>query len=152
VTRQRPVVVTIQPIERGAIITAADVELQSLDDVSTASGYRAPIGSMEQIVGTEAARPLPAGHVVVTSDVQAQLLVKRGEEVTVYARGGGIQVRTLARARQNGARGELVQVESLETRERFDAVVVGHREAVVFAGNTIPSADVAGPSLRSPRR
>jgi flagella basal body P-ring formation protein FlgA len=100
----------------------------------------------------EAARVIQAGQVIFSDDVQAPLLVKRGEEVTVYARGGGIQVRTLARARQDGARGELVPVESLETRERYDAVVVGLRAAVVFGGGTAPTADVAERPLRRPGR
>jgi flagella basal body P-ring formation protein FlgA len=64
--------------------------------------------------------------------------VKRGEEIAVYARGGGIQVRTLARAREDGARGELIGVESLEEKVPFDAVVTGLREAVVFSGSPAP--------------
>jgi flagella basal body P-ring formation protein FlgA len=68
-------------------------------------------------------------------------LVKRGEEISVVARGGGIQVRTFARARQDGARGELIPVESLETREQYDAVVVGLREAVVFSASSAPEPE-----------
>jgi flagella basal body P-ring formation protein FlgA len=61
------------------------------------------------------------------------VLVKRGEVITISSQAGGIRVRTTARAREDGARGDLVQVESLETRERFEVRVVGPREAAVFA-------------------
>jgi flagellar basal body P-ring formation protein FlgA len=152
VMRPQPVAVAIRAIERGAVVTAAYVELQQRNDLPPASGRHVPVGSVERLLGMEAARPIAAGQVIYSDDVQAPLLVKRGDEVTVYARGGGIQVRTTARARQDGARGELVQVESLETRERYDAVVVGPREAVVFAGNTAPTADVAERPSRLPRR
>jgi flagella basal body P-ring formation protein FlgA len=152
VTRPQSVVVAVRPIERGGVVTAAHVEVQERDDLPPAVGRRVPIESVEGLLGMEAARVIQAGQVIFSDDVQAPLLVKRGEEVTVYARGGGIQVRTLARARQDGARGELVPVESLETRERYDAVVVGLRAAVVFGGGTAPTADVAERPLRRPGR
>jgi flagella basal body P-ring formation protein FlgA len=71
--------------------------------------------------------------VIFTDRVQAPLLVRRGEVITVVSQGGGIRVRTTARARQDGARGQLVRVESLDTREPYDVRVVGLREAAVFA-------------------
>ena len=42
------VVVAVQPIARGAVITAADVELQSLEAVPAATSRRAPLTSVEQ--------------------------------------------------------------------------------------------------------
>jgi flagella basal body P-ring formation protein FlgA len=152
VTRPQSVVVAARPIERGAVVTAAHVELQERDSLPSAAGRRVPAGSVESLLGKEAARTIQAGQVLFDDDVQAPLLVKRGEDMTVYARSGGIQVRTIARARQDGARGELVQVESLDTRERYDAVVVGLREAVVFGGSSAPAANVAGRGFQSPRR
>jgi len=127
-----PVVVAVQPIARGAVITAADVELQSLEDLPGATGRRAPLTSVEQLIGMEARQAIAAGDVIYTDKVQAPVLIKRGELITVVAQGGGIRVSTTARARQDGARGELVQLESLETREKYDARVTGYRQAAVF--------------------
>lgn len=152
VKRPQPVVVATRPIERGGVVTAAFVEIEQRDNLPPASGRRVPVASVESVLGMEAARTIQSGQVIFDDDVRPPLLVKRGEEVTVYARGGGIQVRTSARARQDGARGELVRVESLETRDRYDAVVVGLREAVVFAGGTAPTASVAERPSQSPRR
>jgi flagella basal body P-ring formation protein FlgA len=128
-----PVVVAVQPIARGAVITAADVEIQTLDAVPAATGRRAPLTSVEQLVGMEARQAIAAGDVIFSDKVQAPVLVKRGELISVVAQGGGIRVTTTARARQDGARGELVQLESLETREIYDARVTGYREAAVFS-------------------
>jgi flagella basal body P-ring formation protein FlgA len=136
-----PVVVAVQPIARGALITAADVELQTIESVPSATSRRAPVTSLAQLIGMEARQPISVGDVVFTDRVQSPVLVKRGEVITVVSQGGGIRVSTTARARQDGARGELVQVESLETRERFDARVIGHRQAAVFASTSIPAAD-----------
>jgi flagella basal body P-ring formation protein FlgA len=82
----------------------------------------------------EARQPIAAGDVIFTDKVQAPVLVKRGEVITVVSQAGNIRVTTKARARQDGSRGELVQLESLETRETYDARVTGLREAAVFAG------------------
>jgi len=42
-------------------------------------------------------------------------------------------VRTSARSLHDGARGDLIQVEALATKEKFDVRVVGTHETEVFA-------------------
>jgi len=128
-----PVVVAVQPIARGDVFTAAVIELRDVDHAPQATDRRAAIGSVEQLIGMEARQAIQAGDVVFTDHIQAPVLVKRGDLVTVYSQGGGIRVRTTAKARQEGARGALVQVESLDTRERYDVRVVGPREAAIVA-------------------
>jgi flagella basal body P-ring formation protein FlgA len=128
-----PVVVAVQPIARGDVFTAAHIELRAVDYTPKATDRRAVVDSVEKLIGMEARQAIQAGDVVFTDQVQAPVLVKRGEVVTVSSQAGGIRIRTTARARRDGARGELVEVESLETRERFDARVVGLRETAVFA-------------------
>ena len=61
------------------------------------------IGSLDSLIGMEATHAIHEGDAVYSDDFRAQMLIKKGEEIVVYARGGGIQVRTLARARQDGA-------------------------------------------------
>jgi flagella basal body P-ring formation protein FlgA len=133
VTLATPAVVAIRPIARGEVITAAHIELQTIGLAPRAGDRRAPVGDVEQLIGLEARQAIQMGDIVFSDQVQAPLLVKRGDIITVTSQGGGIRVSTTARARQDGARGELVQVETLETRERFDVRVVGTREAAVFA-------------------
>ncbi|HEY3394615.1 MAG TPA: flagellar basal body P-ring formation chaperone FlgA [Lacipirellulaceae bacterium] len=146
-----PVVVAIQPVARGAVITAADVELQSLAEAA-AYGRCSPLTSVEELIGMEARQAIAAGDVIFTDKIQAPMFVRRGELITVVAQGGGIRVTTTARARQDGARGELVQLESLETREIYDARVTGYREAAVFtaAAATMPDRDYSPLSTQLP--
>jgi flagella basal body P-ring formation protein FlgA len=125
------IAVAARPIARGEVITAADVEMRSLD-AAPPTGRRAGVNSVEQIAGMEAKQAIQMGDVIYVDQVQSPLLVKRGEEITVVSQSGGIRVRTIARARQDGGRGQLVQVESLESKEKYDARVVGLREAAVF--------------------
>jgi flagella basal body P-ring formation protein FlgA len=135
VARPEPVVVAIRAIERGATITAADVLLSSSDQMSVASKHLGACKSVEEMIGLEASRSIQPGDVITTSDAKAPLLVKRGEEITVTTQGGGVRVRTTARARQDGANGDLIQAESLATRDRFDVRVVGRGEAAVFTSH-----------------
>jgi flagella basal body P-ring formation protein FlgA len=134
VTLPKQSAVAVRPIQRGGIITAADVEMRYVEEVVGASSRRVPIDDLEQLIGKEAAQAIKADSVIFSDQVQPPLLVHRGEVITVVARGGGIRVRTQARARENAALGDLVQVESLESRERYDAQVTGPKEATVLAG------------------
>jgi len=126
-----PVVVALRPLARGDLITAADVELQDVGYVRKASDRRLPAETVGSVIGMEAGRAIPAGAIVFADLVQSPMLVKRGDLVSISTRGGGFRVRVSARARQDGARGDLVQVESLETKDRFDVRVVGVRQAEI---------------------
>jgi flagella basal body P-ring formation protein FlgA len=137
-----PVAVAVQPIARGAVITAADVEIQTPESEPAANGRRAAFTSVEQLIGMEARQAIAAGDVIFTDKVQAPVLVQRGELIRVVSQAGGMRVTTTARARQDGARGDLVQLESLESRETYEARVTGYREAGVFV-----AASAAAPDL-----
>ena len=132
------VAVAIRPITRGAVITAADFEFQNTGVLPSMSTRRAPITTAEQLIGMEARQAIQVGDVILGDKVQSPVLVKRGDLVTVISHGSGIRIRTTARANQDGAKGELVQVESLETREHYDVRVTGHREAAIYLAHTPP--------------
>jgi flagella basal body P-ring formation protein FlgA len=138
-----PVVVALEAIPRGAVITAAHVELQTMAYATKASDRRTPFNSVEELIGMEARQSIPAGVVVTSDQVRSPVLVKRGEQITISSQGNGIRVRTTAKALNDSAKGELVQVESLTTKERFDARVVGMREATVIT--VTPVSEVSTP-------
>jgi flagella basal body P-ring formation protein FlgA len=140
VSLAQPVVVATRPIARGAIITGADIAAQVLDKPVLATGRRAPLYNVEELIGMEAKAAIQEGEVVFSDQVRPPFLVKRGDAVTVVAQGGGIRVRTIARATQDGSLGDLVQVESIQTKEKFDARVTGFREAAVLV--PMPAAEV----------
>ncbi|MCI0332235.1 MAG: flagellar basal body P-ring formation chaperone FlgA [Planctomycetes bacterium] len=140
-----PVVVALVPLNRGDVITAADLELQNVDEAPKSNGRRVAAQSVESLIGMEARQPIPAGSILFTDSVQSPVLVKRGDLITVSSQGSGIRVRTTARARQDGSHGQLVQVESLETKESFDVRVVGAREAAIVAVSTTPKRELARP-------
>jgi len=129
----KPVVVAVRQIERGAIITAADVELRNLDLPAGGALRRRTVEDIDDTIGMEARQAIQAGDAIFWDQLRSPVVVKRGEVITVTSQAGGIRVRTTARARQDAALGELVQVESMETRERYDVRVTGPREAAILA-------------------
>lgn len=133
------VVVTTHSIPRGAVIGPTDVRLEpGTPGEAKSDSFHA----VEEILGSETAQALAEGAVIPKRAVRPPLLVRRGELVTVYARAAGINVRTAARAREDGSQGELVSVESLTDRRGFIARVCGIRELEVFA--RAPQAESTG--------
>ncbi len=123
-------VVAARSLSRGVVLRPADLELRHADSTQEPSDA---LYNLEQAVGKETRRAIPAGKVLAADSIQAPVYVRRGEIVTVHAYAGGIRIRTQARARDAGSDGELVGVESLDTRELFFARVCGIREVEVFA-------------------
>jgi flagella basal body P-ring formation protein FlgA len=146
-----PAVVATRAVARGNVITAADVEVRMIEPTGKMSGQRTAIDSVDSILGKEARQAIRAGDVMFTDLVQSPVLVKRGELITVASQSGGIRVRTSARAIQDGASGDLVQVESMPGKQRFDARVVGLREAAVLAPTHVSEPELVKPAQTARR-
>lgn len=128
VERQQYVVVTTRKIEAGNLIGVADVEVRLQEGKVPTSA----LGSLEQAIGKEALRSIEAEAVLQTNQMRAPLRVQRGETVKVIARAGGITVSTFATVQQDGSLGNLVQVQSLDKKNRFAARVSGWKELEVL--------------------
>jgi flagella basal body P-ring formation protein FlgA len=135
VQRLEMVVMATRAISAGDFVRATDVTLQPYAGIVSAQVVR----SVESVVGKESVQNIRPGAMLVATQVRAPLLVRRGERVSVHARAAGIVVRTFAVAQQNGALGDLVQVQSLEGNDRYAARVAGVRALEVFAAGS--SAD-----------
>jgi flagella basal body P-ring formation protein FlgA len=127
VERMSYVVVALRPIQQGNLVGAADVELRLQPGKLSANSAQ----SIDQIVGKEALRSLKADEVVETNFVRAPLQVQRGETVKVFARTAGVTVSTYAVVQQNGSLGDLVQVQTLDKKDRFIARVSGWKQLEV---------------------
>ena len=134
VKRAPRVVVAINPIARGEQIRAEDVELARM---KPGTQLRTSCQSLEEAIGKEAIRNIVAGQALDDQCVRSPLLVNRGDVVDVYARSGGVQVRTRARAKEVGSHGDLIQVEMLSDRRSLVARVCGIQEVEVLAAGPV---------------
>jgi flagella basal body P-ring formation protein FlgA len=128
VNRLRNVVVTTRKIDQGSLIGAADIEMR-LEGGNVPS---AAVESLDLVIGKEAVRTIDANTVLQHSQMRSPLQVQRGETVKVFARTGGITVSTFAVVQQNGALGDLVQVQTLDKKERFAGRVSGWKQLEVL--------------------
>lgn len=137
------VVVAVNSLRPGTLIRAEDVALEPCD---MHESQTAVFHSIDRVIGMETVRSIPQGKVLSAQTVRPPLLVRRGEVVTVYSRGAGVCVRTMARAREDGSLGELITVESLLDRRRYYASVSGVRQVDVYARSAKAGPAATGPS------
>ena len=122
------VVVVTRTIQRGEIIRADDVELTLPDARTRRDGI---ISTLDEVIGREATRTLTAHRVIERRAIRRPLLVRRNDLVTVFARGGGVLIRTSARAMEDGSEGDVVRMQSPDRRKEYLARVVGIQEVEV---------------------
>jgi flagella basal body P-ring formation protein FlgA len=137
VARLNSVVVATRRIEQGSLIGATDVEMRSEPNVPTTA-----VHALELVIGKEATRVIEADAILQASQTRSPMLVQRGETVKVSARTGGITVSTFAIVQQNGALGDLVQVQTLDKKDRFAARVSGWKQLEVLPTG-VTTADYA---------
>jgi flagella basal body P-ring formation protein FlgA len=116
-----PVVIANRDLARGEAITARDVKLEISDTTHLLRGY---YGSVDEVVGRIPKRTLRRGKVVTPSSLVVEKTVRRGEQVTIMAAAGGIEVRMQGKAMKNGNPGDLIPVINLKSKKKLQARVV----------------------------
>lgn len=133
-------VTVVRSIDRGVVLAAADVELQT---VSLKSGVKL-VFDANQVVGRETARALNAGQVVGADMFREIRLVRRGDDLQVVSVGAGVSISEPAKALADGGQGDAITVE-FGDRRKMTARVAGVRRAEVYAMQTVRSQAKAPP-------
>jgi len=125
---RRSVAVAAKTLHRGQIITESDLttSTQWLDSSRTR-----PVTEPSKIVGQQTARLVRSGQIIENRDVRSPVVVKRGQLITVRALSGGLVVRTVARAKGDGAVGDVISVRNVRTRDEYQVEVCGPQEAIL---------------------
>jgi flagella basal body P-ring formation protein FlgA len=137
-------VVLSRKMRRGDIVTSHDMKLAKVDSgLPPESEWLLDI---EDAVGMQLNRSLAAGEPLDRRWLEAPLLVRRGEFVSVVVRSGGIEVRTTGRAMGEGTQNSVVVVESIDgRRSRWTGRVTSVDTVEILA----PSSPVAARRPRS---
>lgn len=120
VRRSQTVLVLIRGIAPGETITA-DAFVPETRDASRIVG--AAVADPAQAVGRVARRTLSAGAVLSATDLVAQRLIRRGDNVALVSRRGGVEVRVVGKALGDAGESERVTVENLSSRRVVQGVV-----------------------------
>jgi flagella basal body P-ring formation protein FlgA len=116
-----PVVIAKRDLARGEPITASDVKLEISDTTHLLRGY---YGSLDEVIGRTLKRTLRRGKVITPSSLVVQKTVRRGEQVTIMAGAGGIEVRMQGKAMKNGNPGDLIPVVNIKSKKKLQARVI----------------------------
>lgn len=126
VRREQQVLVLNRGVAAGEVLAAADISSVKRDTARLAG---AVLLKPEAAVGRVARRALSAGSLLSATDLVAPRTVRRGDNVALVSRRGGVEVRMAGRALGDAGEGERVSVENLSSRR-------------VMQGTATPGGDV----------
>lgn len=114
------VLVTRRAVNRGSALLAADIEQQTRRVPGLADRY---VNDVAELTGRHARRNLPAGTMLTDDTLAANVLVKRGQQVTLLAAVGGIEVRAAGRALADAGNADRVRVQNLHSARIVEGLV-----------------------------
>jgi flagella basal body P-ring formation protein FlgA len=112
------------PEVQGARLTAGEVAPETRLVGGLPVGYVTDPGQLSRATLRHS---LPAGSVLTADDLLPDFMVRQGEQVTLVASMGGIEVRAAGLALQNGRQGALIRVQNATSSRVIQGVVASDR-------------------------
>jgi flagellar basal body P-ring formation protein FlgA len=122
VESQISVLVLKHPVPRDARLTIEDVTVETRKVTGLATAY---LTSEHDLQARTAQRPLPMGTTLTMDMFKPDLVIKHGQEVTLIASAGGIEVRATGRALADAAGGTRLKVQNSSSLKVVEGVVEG---------------------------
>jgi flagella basal body P-ring formation protein FlgA len=125
------VLIAARTLPSGHVVTAEDVRAEERDVSSMIGGY---LSSPEELVGQRLKHQLIAGRVITPSMLQADLMIRRGQSVTILVRSDSLNIRMSGKALTDGAANQRIKVENLASRRVVEGLVRSpeHVEVLVY--------------------
>lgn len=123
-----PVLVAQRPLAMGSNPAAADFEVVVRRLPGVSSRY---IGDIAQLAGQRLRRPLAMGEALAADALAVAPVVHRGQQLTLVAHAGGMEVRTTGIALTDGRPDERIRVQNVASQKVIEAVVRGPELAEV---------------------
>ncbi|GGE84814.1 flagellar basal body P-ring formation protein FlgA [Stappia taiwanensis] len=119
-TEMATVFAAAAPLDRGAIVTAADLKPHRIPR-NRLTGQQ--VADMAAIAGLAARRSIRPGRPLMKTDFEEPTLVRRGDKVTLYYRVAGMTLTTIGQALANGTDGDVIDVLNLQSRRTVSGTV-----------------------------
>ena len=114
------VLVLTRAANRDDRLTAADVTVEARKTAGPGNAY---LTQSAELAGRAVRRPLAAGTALSVDMFTADLVVRRGQTVTLVSSGGAVEVRASGRAMADGAAGARIEVQNLSSLHMVQGVV-----------------------------
>ena len=118
----REVVTLIRPVKRDSVLGAADLALAERDVGLLNQGY---MTELSQAIGRKMTRSMLPDQIIAPIHVRAAEVIRRGDQVVISARSGGINVRMPGEALSDGAIGKQISVRNQRSQRVVRARVTG---------------------------
>ncbi len=116
------VLILKHPVPRDARLTIEDVTVESRKVTGLATAFLTDVSDLQ---ARSVERPLPMGATLTMDMFKPDLVIRHGQEVTLVAAGGGIEVRAAGRALADAAGGTRLKVQNLSSLKVVEGVVEG---------------------------
>jgi len=116
------VLVLKRPVPRDARLTPDDVTVESRKVTGQTTAFLTDVSDLR---GRSVQRPLPMGTPLSMDMFKTDLVIQHGQEVTLIAAAGGIEVRAMGRALADGANGARIKVQNSSSLKVVEGVVDG---------------------------
>jgi flagella basal body P-ring formation protein FlgA len=116
------VLVLKHPVPRDARLTSEDVNVETRKVTGLATAFLTDVSDLR---ARTTGRPLPLGTTLTMDMFKADMVIKHGQDVTVIASAGGIEVRAAGRALADAAGGARLKVQNLSSLKIVEGVVEG---------------------------
>ncbi len=117
---EAPVLVLRRALARQATVAADDVELQTRRLPGTASQF---IGNLADLHGRHLKRAVAAGTPLTADVLVADVLVRRGQQVTLLAANGPFEIRAQGQALSEGGASQRIRVQNMSSGKIVEGVV-----------------------------
>lgn len=120
------ILVLTRDVARGDVLSENDLDWQA-----PVAGRTTRSVSMDAAIGMEAKRTLKAGQPVLSSDLKAASVIRKGDPVAIVYIAPGVRLSVDGVAQGEAALGQPVRVLNSYSKRSIDAVATGHGEASV---------------------
>ena len=116
------VLVLKHPVPRDARLTIEDVNVEARKVTGLATAFLTDVSDLQ---ARTVERPLPMGTTLTMDMFKPDLVIRHGQEVTLIASAGGIEVRAAGRALADAAGGARLKVQNLSSQKVVEGVAEG---------------------------
>jgi flagellar basal body P-ring formation protein FlgA len=113
------VLVLKHPVPRNARLTMEDVTVETRKVTGLATAFLTDVKDLES---RSVERPLPMGTTLTVDMLEPDMVIRHGQDVTLIASAGGIEVRAAGRALADAAAGTRLKVQNLSSLKVVEGV------------------------------
>lgn len=122
ITVYKKVYVANKTLTKGSVISNADLTLKKID---ISNIHRHYFTKKNSIINQAVKRTIPVGSLFSNNNLTNQLLIKKGDRITITASNNGFQIQMEGIALASGSSGQRISVKNIRTKRVIQGIVDG---------------------------